>query len=303
MSVDSGTDFNTLNPFGTFGTGYDVGTYGQTPRQDDPSGGGGSSSGSSTGFGIGEAPPPPETLSAPASIPQFSYTLKADRRVDFINASLNAVRYKWTFYLKETSTIIGQSTQENPVFFYPFAGTGVHIYNVKLRTYNADGDYEDITIQVEVEDLVPDCDFIYVISGTIVRFTDTSTNIDSDTAFWSFGDLESSVEANPHHTYTGNGTYTVTLNKGSFSRTRIIVIDAEVILECDPVSGVAGYKWERSPDGIDGWVEFADTEDEIVGVTEAMHGIDSTVLNFFRVKAYNVAGESDYSEVTNVRCI
>lgn len=292
---------DTLNPLGTFGTGYDVGTFGQSPTLDEPTGGGGSKSGSSsTSLG---APPPPSTISAPDAIPQFSYTLKASRRVDFFNNSLNAVKYKWIFYASSYvgSSVIGSSTQENPIFFYPYAG-GTKTYAVALRAYNADGDYVETTIQVVVEDLVPDCDFTYIVSGTIVRFTDTSTNIDSDTNLWTFGDSELSREANPHHTYPGNGVYSVALKRGSFNRIQSITIDAEVILECDSVSGATGYKWERSANGVDGWVEFADTVVESVGVTEAVHGIDSTVVNYFRVKAYNGAGDSDYSSITNVRC-
>ena len=296
MSTDSGTDFNTLNPFGTFGTGYDVGTYGQTPRQDDPTGGGGSLSGSSAVFGIGEAPPPAETLPVPAAIPQFSYKVKASGRVDFTNLSLNAVKYVWTF--DYASSGVPSSSEKDPIRFFKAFG----IFNVTLKAYNSAGDYVEKSIQIEVEDLVPDCDFTYVQSGTIVRFTDTSINIDSDVNYWSFGDIEFSRGENPHHTYSGNGIYTVKLQKGSFSKTQIITIDAEVILECDAVSGASGYKWERSPDGVSNWVEFADTAVESVGVTEAVHGVDSTAVNYFRVKAYNGAGESEYSNTTNVRC-
>lgn len=295
---------DTLNPLGTFGTGYDVGTFGQSPTLDEPSGGGGSKSGSSSSGGIGGGSiPPPGTLSVPDAIPQFSYTLKASRRVDFTNNSLNAVRYKWIFYASSYigSSIIGSSIQENPIFFYPYAG-GIKTYAVALRAYNADGDYVETSIQVVVEDLVPDCDFIYVVSGTIVRFFDTSTNIDATTNSWAFGDFEWSTETNPHHTYPGNGTYLVTLTRGTFSRTQFVVIDAEIILTCDPASGATGYKWERSANGVDGWVEFADTADATVDVTEASHGINSTVVNYFRVKAYDGSGESAYSNITNVRC-
>jgi plastocyanin len=304
----------TLNPFGTFGTGYDVGSYGTaspfTPRRtgsgsrshsSEASLGGAGAMGASEGEGVGD-PDGVWGMATPSAIPQFSYKLKASRRVDFKNESLNAVRYLWTFYFKQTSFVIAETSQENPVYFYPFAGEGIHTYNVKLRAYNADGAYEDITMQIEVEDLAPDCDFTYIVSGTLVRFTDISTNIDSDSPYWSFGDFESSIENNPHHTYDGNGTYTVKLVKGSFNRTQFIVIDAEVLLSCDAASGATGYKWERSPDGVDNWIEFADTEDESVGVTEAIHGIDSTVVNYFRVKAYNTGGDSDYSNIANVRC-
>lgn len=294
----------TLNPFGTFGTGYDVGTYGQGAQLDEPSTGEGSKTGSrnnSSGGGGNGSAPPPDTISAPAAIPEFSYKLKASRRIDFINTSLNAVRFYWTFGRLAQGTIIGSSTQENPVFFYPQGGE-TRTYTITLRAYNKDGDYVDTSMDIAVEDLVPNCDFTYIISGTTVRFTDISTNIDAEASSWNFGDFNFSYEENPHHTYNGNGTYTVTLVRGSFNRTQFIVIDAEVILECDPAVDASGYKWERSANGVDGWVEFADTVDETVNITEAVHGIDSTVLNFFRVKAYNGAGESDYSETTNVRC-
>ena len=284
---------NTLNPFGTFGTGYDVGSYGTgspyAPKYNSDDGGHRSSS------SVGG--PPPETLSTPAAIPLFSHTLKANRRVDFENNSLNAIRYEWIFYSKETLAILGRSTNKDPIVFFPSAGT----YNVKLIAYNADGDYEEIILQVTVEYLVPSCDFTYIVSGTIVRFTDIS-NIGSDTALWLFGDGDFSTKANPHHTYPGNGIYTARLVKGSYSKTKSIVIDAEVILECDAMDGADGYKWERSANGVDGWVEFADTVVESVGVIEAIHGIDPTIVNFFRVKAYNIAGDSDYSDITNVRC-
>jgi hypothetical protein len=73
------------------------------------------------------------------------------------------------------------------------------------------------------------------------------------------------------------------------------------VLDCDDVSGATGYKWEYSTDGVI-WEQFADTSVSTVSITEAVYGIDSTVLNYFRVKAYNEAGESDYSNIANVRC-
>jgi PKD repeat protein len=294
-----------LNPMGTFGTGYEVGSYGQPIYKDDSdpdSSGSSSGGGSSSSGGSSLSTPPPETMSAPDPIPLFSYSLKASGRVDFLNESLNAVRYEWTFYLNETLTSIGFSSEEHPTYFYPDSGEGTFTWNVRLRAYNTDGAYIDITEQVEVETLDPVCDFTYIQSGTVVRFTDISTNIDSDSIVWGFGDFTYSYNANPHHTFPGNGTYSVTLNKGNSSKTQLIVIDAEVVLACDAMTGATGYKWERSPNNSNNWVEFADTAIESVDVTQAVHGIDSTVVNFFRVKAYNGAGESDYSDVTNVRC-
>ncbi|MEN9399031.1 MAG: hypothetical protein RL632_132 [Bacteroidota bacterium] len=49
----------------------------------------------------------------------------------------------------------------------------------------------------------------YTINNGVVTFTNTTTNGVNYT--WDFGDLSTSVDANPVHTYTQNGTYTVVL--------------------------------------------------------------------------------------------
>ena len=55
----------------------------------------------------------------------------------------------------------------------------------------------------------PTADFDYAIDGLKVTFTNKSANA---TAYkWSFGDDETSKEANPEHTYAAAGTYTVKL--------------------------------------------------------------------------------------------
>ncbi|MCK5611051.1 hypothetical protein KAR91_54765 [Candidatus Pacearchaeota archaeon] len=292
------TDSMTLNPFGTAGTGYDVSTYGQSAKMDEaPDSEGTSSAGSSTGSSSSMTSNQP---AAADPIPSFTWKVLASRRVDFTSTSLNAVRYAWT-----VRNIVGaafnQSSQENPTFYFPSYG-GTVTYAVTLRAYNSEGDYVDSTMRVEVEDLIPECDFTYTVSGLIVRFTDTSTNVNSAGNMWAFGDGSVVFEPDPHHTYPGNGQYSVRLVNGSYSRTKTITIDAEVLLECDQAAEATGYKWERSPDGVNDWVEFADTPVESVGVTEATYGVDSTVLNYFRVRAYNGAGNSGYSNITNVRC-
>lgn len=55
----------------------------------------------------------------------------------------------------------------------------------------------------------PTADFEFTVDGLQVTFTNKSTNA---TAYkWSFGDDETSKEANPVHTYAAPGTYTVKL--------------------------------------------------------------------------------------------
>ena len=61
-----------------------------------------------------------------------------------------------------------------------------------------------------VED--PTARFTYVIDedyGLMVTFTNASLN--ADTYSWDFGDVESSTEMSPSHTYAADGTYDVTL--------------------------------------------------------------------------------------------
>ena len=294
----------TINPFGDFGTGYDhnVNTGSRLTRpkdKDSPTRGGGGGGGGGDPLPLPLPPDEPRDSKNPAAIPSFSFILKAGRRVDFINKSLNAVRYSWSFGKDTVGQIVGRSEQESPIFFYPNTG-GSRTYTVSLRAYNIDGDFEETTQQVFVEHLEPDCDFSFIVSGTLVRFTNLSTDITAG-SLWTFGDGETSTEGNPHHIYSGNGIYTVKLTKGSFSKTYIVTIDTELTLDCDDMLGATGYKWEHSIDGVI-WEEFADTSVSEVGVTEAVYGIDSTTLNYFRVRAYNVVGDSDYSDIANVRC-
>jgi PKD repeat protein len=67
------------------------------------------------------------------------------------------------------------------------------------------------TDSVEVDVLSPPvADFTAVVSGQSVTFTNASTG--ATTYSWSFGQSgASSTEANPSHTYSGNGTFAVTL--------------------------------------------------------------------------------------------
>lgn len=55
----------------------------------------------------------------------------------------------------------------------------------------------------------PVAGFTFAINGATVDFTNTS--VGANTYFWDFGDTSLSISTNPSHTYTANGTYTVTL--------------------------------------------------------------------------------------------
>lgn len=55
----------------------------------------------------------------------------------------------------------------------------------------------------------PTVDFTFQAEGLTVTFTSVVT--DTDTYLWNFGDIETSTEANPVHTYVGGGEYEVVL--------------------------------------------------------------------------------------------
>jgi hypothetical protein len=296
----------TLDSLG-FGDGYDLNNpnwdRGGGLRESRDSGGGSKTSSTNTGTdGDGasrSSSSGPETA-YPAAIPQFTWQVKPYKMVSFSNSSLNATRYRWSFGVGESWEF--RSTAKNPSVYFPFLGT----FTVKLIAYNGNGVPAEVSKSVVVIEVEPVCDFTYIGSGTLYYFTDIS-NIEAAGAYWGFTQLSGvgvgySIDPNPSFTFPGNGTFNVTLVRGSFLETKQVTIDAEVVLSCDAADGATGYKWEVSANGIDGWTEVADTALPNVGLTEAGEGIISTNLNFFRVKAYNDAGDSDYSNITNVRC-
>lgn len=245
----------------------------------------------------------PSTLGSPAVAPiyppalpisSFIYSLKANIAVYFTNNSINAVRFLWDFGDGQ------QSSQQNPIHIFNTIGT----YTVKLRAYNAAGDYVDSSQNVIVTNLIPAVNFSIVSGGFIQYLTDTSTNIDSNAKVidWGDGTSEATDSQKISHTYSANGTYTIKLTRGGFVKTSNIIVDTEIQLSCNSMSGATGYKWEKSADGLTGWVQFADTAVPSVGVTYALYNIDSSIINYFRVKAYNNYGLSDWTSAINIQC-
>src|SRR5207244_398585 len=80
----------------------------------------------------------------------------------------------------------------------------------------------------------PTANFTYTISGLTVNFTDTSTDSGGSigTHSWNFGDGSTSTAANPSHTYTSAGTYSVSetvtdsVNNRSSTKTVSITVTA-----------------------------------------------------------------------------
>jgi len=122
-------------------------------------------------------------------------------------STLGPTSWLWDFGDGTTSTL------QNPVHTYSTAGT----FTVNLTVSNAAGsDSEVKTDYITITDAVyaPVASFsANVTSGALpldVLFTDSSTNTPTSW-LWNFGDGTTSTDQNPEHTYSVDGSYTVTL--------------------------------------------------------------------------------------------
>ncbi len=129
--------------------------------------------------------------------------------VQFTDASTNAVSWSWDF--GDLST----STNRNPTHTYSANGT----YTVTLTVTSPSGCVGVSTQQVIINTNIPTAIFNAPpkCAGTVSSFTDLTTGGPISTWSWNFNDPASganntSVAQNPTHTFSGSGTYLVTLN-------------------------------------------------------------------------------------------
>lgn len=129
-------------------------------------------------------------------------------KVVFLDQSTgNPTGWSWDFGDGSTSTA------KNPTHTYAQPGS----YTVFLTATNAAGSDQTAKVVQVASSTAPVASFCYSRNGKGVLFTDTSTG--SPTSWsWNFGDCASqpasacrSTARNPGHTYSADGTYTVTL--------------------------------------------------------------------------------------------
>jgi PKD repeat protein len=139
--------------------------------------------------------------------PSASNSLK----VDFANTSSNATSYMWDFGVAASSN--DTSSAANPSFTYPNNGK----YTVTLIAKSKCGNSTK-TFEVTVNDvsILPIVDYTFVQNNTTgsreLSFTNTTTEKGLTIDYtWKFGDGATANTKNATHTYTSNGSYTVTL--------------------------------------------------------------------------------------------
>lgn len=130
-------------------------------------------------------------------IAKFTYSVK-DKTVTFINQSLHARSYYWTFGDGSSAS------EENPVKTYSKSGTYiVTLIATKLTLSNT---YETA---ITLSQPAPQAIFSYSTNGLTVTFNNQSINAQSYS--WDFGNGTTSTKKNPTITYNSAGTYSVSL--------------------------------------------------------------------------------------------
>jgi len=256
-----------------------------------PAGGGASIREGAVGLELGSTTTRQAPLGAPP-VARFAYRVLANRIVHFTSTSLNSpTLLLWDFDDGHTASSVSP--------YHQFASANT--YTVKLTAQNRGG-IGTVSQELVVETLAFYADFTYQVGGYTAYFTNTSTV--EGTPSWTFSDGTTSSDENPTKTFPGNGSHWARLTIGSFYEEKTIVIDTEILLTWQDNSGNEdGFKIEHSLDGVE-WTQLATVGAGITtyGVTQAVDGVDSDVLNYFRVRAYNDAGDSDYANVESIQC-
>ncbi|MFN0034303.1 MAG: PKD domain-containing protein [Saprospiraceae bacterium] len=147
--------------------------------------------------------------------------------VVFTNASSdNATSFAWDFPGGNPAT----SADSNPTVIWNTAG----VYTVTLTASNSTG--SSTSTAIVTVNAAPTAGFTYQVGGLTAVFSNTSSN--GTSYLWDFGDgSDSSMEANPSHTYAQTGSYTVTLSVTNQCGT-ITIVQTALIEGAPPVPAI-----------------------------------------------------------------
>ncbi len=173
--------------------------------------------------------------------------------VQFTSQALgNPTAFYWQFPGGTPDT----STAQNPVVTYNTPG----YYDVTLVVTNALGS-DTLTKQNYIHIVAPpEAGFTVATSGFTATFTDTSSN--ANTYLWDFGDGNTSTAQHPEHTYSQDGTYTVTLiasglcGVDTFSQSVTIVTPPTAGFSVNPAAGCAPLEVQFTSTSSANAVEF-----------------------------------------------
>ncbi len=133
-------------------------------------------------------------------IANFTFELSKNGEVKFKNTSQNASSYQWEFGDGESSS------ETNPIHIYKTENT----YKVKLIVSSTDNIKNEIIQEININNFISKASFEYLLGDNgLVKLKNTSVNSKGFT--WSFGNGETSTEANPSHTYNTNAKYIIKL--------------------------------------------------------------------------------------------
>jgi len=217
-------------------------------------GGGGGQNGTSTGYN-GGAGSNGICIITYTIAPTASFTHSAEgnapKSITFTDTSTGSPT-SWDWNFGDGSA---HEYTQNPSHTYTTANT----FSASLIAINDGGSSAPYSHNIVITAAAPVAAFVGVpVSGSAplnVQFTDQSTN--SPTSwYWSFGDTGFSMEQNPSHTYTGAGTYTVTLTAtnagGSDGETKSNYISSSSAPIAKFVTQVKSF-FQLAPFGAAGW--------------------------------------------------
>ncbi|MCF8244899.1 MAG: PKD domain-containing protein [Saprospiraceae bacterium] len=153
-------------------------------------------------------------------------------------SSSNTTTWAWSFPGGTPAT----STVQNPSVTYSTPGS----YNVSLTASNPLGMNTAMQTNYITVGTVPTAGFTAATTGLTANFTNSSAGATSYS--WNFGDGQNSTQADPSHTYTVDGTYTVVLTStnacGTATSTQTVVaytqptagFDASTTSGCAPLT-------------------------------------------------------------------
>jgi len=218
----------------------------------------------------------------------FHYNVLSGNTVAFHNNSLNGPFWfcYWDFMDGQTSTDM------NPTHQFASPGT----YAVSLSMKNSNGRMSTKVVSVTIASQPVSAGISVTQSAFTVAFA-PDCNFIVGSAFWHFGDGETSSDIFPTHRYAANGTYTVIGSfNGNVVATVDVTINADVVLYwTDNSSDETGFNVYRSNVSSEGPWDLQTT----VGadVTTAGVSLAEGAGNWFLVRANDDGGESESSNV------